>query len=116
MTADTTPSLALADLKPRVQNSDCPDAWALIFRCPKCRKHEIAVDFWPGEIGERAAKDAGGKAYKLKVWKCRGRRVQTSGDDCCYDLNDISLFPSINRTGLDACGGWHGFINHGSVR
>jgi len=109
--------MSLSELKPRVVNSACPDAWMLIFLCPKCRKHEISVDFWPGEIGERDAMAADGSSFKVRVWTCSGRRVPAQGDDLYYDLTDISLFPSINREGCgDRCGGWHGFINHGAIK
>jgi hypothetical protein len=86
---------ALAELTPRiVPHGDA--TFSLIFLCPKCRKHEIGVDCWPFEA----------KFYE-------GRNVWHWTPDT--DFTNLSLTPSINREGLDKCGGWHGFVTNGET-
>jgi len=101
-----TRGTGLADLKPRFR--PCADGTTfLAFLCPKCRKHEIAIDIWGGgaavvQLGTRED----GKPIIKRVWHAE------QGPH--YDLATLTVTPSIAReTCGDPCGGWHGYITNG---
>jgi len=93
---------------PRGWNPDPPRTWhEIAFLCPRCRKHEISVAFWGGP--PRDAVQVGEAEYG-PVIKRMWHRDGTQG------FLDLTLTPSINRTGSnDKCGGWHGRITNGEV-
>jgi hypothetical protein len=98
---------ALADLNPRILPPGEQGTQFLAFLCPRCRRHEIAVELWGGPAGE-IDRSIGEHTFKVRVWHA------TQGQH--RDWATLSLTPSINRDSTgDTCGGWHGFITNGEA-
>lgn len=104
--------MRLCDLKPRIVDPPKGDHevyQTLIFLCPKCEKHEIAVDIWraPASGKVEVGKLENGDPKVIKIWEAQ---------QGAWKGFDLSIKPSIDRTGLgDKCGGWHGWICNGSI-
>lgn len=82
------------------------------FLCPKCQKHQIMIAIWGGAAGDHEVKMNGMPAgQELKGMKRLWHAEQ--GPERGWDT--LTITPSIDRTGMDACGGWHGFVTNGEA-
>lgn len=99
--------MKLSDLQPRIS----PPGGAyqeIAFLCPRCQKHEIMIAIWNGSAGDFDLPLNGLPPPGLVAGKRLWHAVSASPD-----LSDLTITPSIDRTGLDPCGGWHGHIKSG---
>lgn len=102
----------LADLGPRLSPPG-GQYQELAFLCPKCGKHEIMIAIWHGPHGDHEVKLNGMPPGEV----LRGiKRLWHAEQDEHRGWDSLSVTPSIDRTGMDTCGGWHGFITNGEAR
>jgi hypothetical protein len=100
----------LADLSPRIS----PPGGAyqeIAFLCPRCGKHEIMIAIRPGPHGDVEVPLNGMPPGQ----ELRGVKRMWHAEAKSPDLSDLTITPSIDRTGMDPCGGWHGFITNGKA-
>src|SRR5690349_11429175 len=98
----------LCDLGPRLS----PPGGAyqsLVFTCPRCGAHEIEVNIWNGPHGDHIVPVVGLKNTKAV------RRLWHAEQGPYNDWDSLTITPSIDRTGVDKCGGWHGVITNGEA-
>jgi hypothetical protein len=82
------------------------------FLCPRCGKHEIMVAIWNGPHGDHEVPMNGlPPEQQQNVVK----RLWHAEQDEHRGWDSLSITPSIDRTGMDPCGGWHGFITNGEA-
>lgn len=100
--------MRLTELDPRLRVADTGDRAWIAFKCPRCQRHEISIDFWGQEAGEATfGAYPDGTPIRLRMWHSpQGTNV---------NLETLSLTPSVNRDGLDRCGGWHGHLTNGNA-
>jgi len=101
----------LLDLSPRIS----PPGGAyqeIAFRCPRCGNHEIMIAIWGGPHGDHEVRMNGMPEGQT----LRGiKRLWHAEQDEYKGWDSLTITPSIDRTGLDPCGGWHGFITNGQA-
>jgi hypothetical protein len=103
--------MKLSDLSPRLS----PPGGAyqeLGFLCPRCGKHEIMIAIWNGPHGDHPVRLNGLPPPSTVATK----RLWHAEQDEYRGWDSLSITPSIDRTGLDPCGGWHGFITNGDAK
>lgn len=100
--------MKLADLSPSL--SPPGGAYQVLkFLCPRCQKHQVEAEIWTGPAGPHRVPhhNGTGAIFERRLWNA------TQGPH--KDWGSLTLSPSIDRTGKDPCGGWHGHVINGEA-
>jgi hypothetical protein len=104
--------MKLADLNPAL--SPVGGVYqSLTFDCPRCRKHNVLIDIWGGRAGDHVVPSNGFPPSQPAPML--QKRLWHAEQDEHRGWGSLTITPSIDRTGIDKCGGWHGFITNGEV-
>lgn len=82
----------------------------LTFQCPRCGLHDVQIDIWHGPYGDHTVRLNGMPPDQPTMAR---KRLWHATQDEARGFDSLTVTPSIDRTGLDPCGGWHGHIKNG---